>query len=152
MVDIRLIMRASVDLVRMDLVLQRDGFQELMTGLEGLPTRGMSTLRQRDIRRAQRYARRIANAAQFSLPRARCLHRSLVLHQWLRREGLPSELRIGVLKDNHELKAHAWVALANQVVNDPPSAVAVFTPLVRHGIGANSAVSTWISKQGITWR
>ena len=32
---------------------------------------------------------------------------------------------------NCSIKAHAWVELADQVVNDRPDAVAVFTPLTR---------------------
>jgi hypothetical protein len=47
----------------------------------------------------------------------------------LRREGLPSQLRIGVRKADGALKAHAWVELCGSVVNDDPSAVAVFRPL-----------------------
>jgi hypothetical protein len=61
------------------------------------------------------------------------LQRSLVLNYWLRREGLPSELRIGVRKDGDALKAHAWVELGRHVVNDPVAAVAAFTPLAGSG-------------------
>ena len=43
------------------------------------------------------------------MPRARCLHRSLTLHSWLRHQGFPSELRIGVIKDGAEL--HTTVAV-----------------------------------------
>ena len=130
-VDIALIARACVDLRRIDSTLKRSNFQELAASLQELPIRDQASVRPRDIRRARRYARRIANAAQVSMPRARCLHRSLTLHSWLRHQGFPSELRIGVIKDGAELKAHAWVELADQVVNDRPDAVAVFTPLTR---------------------
>jgi len=51
------------------------------------------------------------------------------LHHWLRGEGLPSELRIGVRKEHGALKAHAWVELGDHVVNDRPSAVEEFTVL-----------------------
>ena len=130
-VDAALIARACVDLRRIDRTLKRSNFQELAASLKELPIRDQASVRPRDIRRARRYARRIANAAHVSMPRAKCLHRSLTLHSWLRREGFPSELRIGVIKDGAELKAHAWVELADQVVNDRPDAVAVFTPLTR---------------------
>jgi transglutaminase superfamily protein len=70
---------------------------------------------------------------------AHCLHKSLVLHFWLRKEGIPSELRIGVRKEDRQLKAHAWVEIDGQVVNDSPDAVSAFRPL--------SSVHT----EGLTW-
>jgi hypothetical protein len=82
-----------------------------------------------DIQRARRYARQIGRASRCYPARIRCLHRSLVLHHWLRREGLPSVLRIGVGKDHDLLVAHAWVELAGLVVNDSAAAVSAFTPL-----------------------
>jgi hypothetical protein len=79
--------------------------------------------------RAARYAWAIALAARHHVVRARCLHRALVLHRWLRREGLPSELRIGVRKVDGALLAHAWVELDGEAVGDQPAAVAAFAPL-----------------------
>jgi hypothetical protein len=79
--------------------------------------------------RAERYARSIEAAARYHPVRARCLHRALVLHRWLRREGLPSELRIGVRKLGGALNAHAWVEVGGAVVGDHPAALAQFTPL-----------------------
>lgn len=127
--DVFLLGRAYVRLGLIDLNLRQHGFQAAIYKVESeaLPRDGAVT--PRDLRRAYRYARRIDQAARFHLVRARCLHRSLALHGWLRGEGLPSMLRIGVTKDGTELKAHAWVELAGRVVNDQYSAVAVFTPL-----------------------
>jgi hypothetical protein len=82
------------------------------------------------ILRARRYARWLQAAARYQPVRAECLHRSLALHWWLRREGLASRLQIGVRKESGDLAAHAWVELDGQVVNDHPAAVARFTPLV----------------------
>jgi hypothetical protein len=79
--------------------------------------------------RAERYARSIETAARYHPVRARCLHRALVLHRWLRREGLPSELRIGVRKVGGALNAHAWVEVGGTAVGDHPAALAPFTPL-----------------------
>jgi Transglutaminase-like superfamily len=81
--------------------------------------------------RARRYARWLESAARHHVVNAHCLHRSLVLHHWLRREGLPSELRIGVRKEGDALKAHAWVELQGEVVNDRRADVARFVPLAR---------------------
>jgi len=86
----------------------------------------------------------------------------LALHQWLREEGLPSELRIGVRKDDGELRAHAWVELGGLVVNDGAGAVAAFTPLrslasiasvVRaSGDGSLIAGATRIDVQAAQWQ
>jgi hypothetical protein len=67
-------------------------------------------------------------ASGFVVP-AHCLHKSLVLQFWLRREGIPSQLRIGVRKEDQQLKAHAWVELDDAVLNDDAQAVGAFRPL-----------------------
>jgi hypothetical protein len=128
--DVILLGRAAMDLFRIDLALRRYGFQHLMMTLERAETPRKTIVESTDIRRAQRYGRRIATAAHVGLPRAQCLHRSLVLHKWLRDTGYPSELRIGVRKDGNQLHAHAWVEMAGCILNDSPNALRPFTPLV----------------------
>lgn len=86
-----------------------------------------------DLARARRYARWIARAAQMQPIPAQCLARSLTLHWWLRREGAPSVLRIGVAKDGSQLDAHAWVELGGAPVNGAPDEIAPFTPLATVG-------------------
>jgi hypothetical protein len=101
----------------------------------------------RDFRRARRYARQIERASYCYPARVRCLHRSLVLHHWLRREGLSSILRIGVSKGRATLMAHAWVELDGQVVNDSAAAVRAFTPLAdtAHHIAPAGGRATWMT-------
>ncbi len=43
-----------------------------------------------------------------------CLHRSLVLHQWLKKQGINAQLEIGW----GERIGHAWVSYQGQVLND----------------------------------
>jgi hypothetical protein len=57
-----------------------------------------------------------------------CLPRSLVLWFLLRRQGVPAELRIGVQKSEHQLKAHAWVEVDHRVVNDTPDIATEYRP------------------------
>jgi hypothetical protein len=127
---------AYLALGRLDLALRTLGFRRVAHHLA--TTRGAASrpAGPREIARARRYARLIDVAARHHLVRAHCLHRSLVLHAWLRHEGLPSEFLIGVRKEGSHLRAHAWVELAGQVVNDRPAAVAPFAPLGR-GRGAS---------------
>jgi hypothetical protein len=47
-----------------------------------------------------------------------CLHRSLTLWWLLRRQGVASELRIGVRKEQGRFEAHAWVERAGVALND----------------------------------
>ena len=47
-----------------------------------------------------------------------CLHRSLVLVWILRRYSLTPVLRLGVRRENNELKFHAWTEVSGQVVGD----------------------------------
>src|SRR5260370_14135879 len=54
-----------------------------------------------DVNRARRYARWLDMVSHRRFIRASCLDRSLALHRWLRREGMPSHLCIGVRKEGN---------------------------------------------------
>jgi hypothetical protein len=123
------LVRAFAWITLVDLGLRTVGFQRLVGQARAGSTRPELAESGQAHRRAHRYAHWIDVAARHHVVQARCLHRSLALYQWLRCEGVRSELRIGVHKDRDELKAHAWIELAGCVVNDRPDAVAVFTPL-----------------------
>jgi hypothetical protein len=135
--DRRLLVRAFVRLIIVDMGLRAFGFRRLVerAGQQCAPAnRGVDprdVLDPTGLRRSRCYARWLEVASRYHVVRARCLHRSIALHRWLCEEGLPSELRIGVLKDGGELKAHAWVELGGHVVNDPPRSVEAFVPLLR---------------------
>jgi len=63
----------------------------------------------------------LINSAGANLPaRATCLTRSLLLDWMLRRQGVQSELRIGVRMAGGALDAHAWVECDGRPVNDAP--------------------------------
>ena len=127
--DYALLVRAFLRVGAVDLALRRRGFRQVVAQAQPAPAAVERPVTPDDLRRARRYARWIDSASRHHVVRARCLHRSLALHLWLREEGLPSELRIGVRKEADELRAHAWVQLAGQVINDWPAAVAPFRPL-----------------------
>lgn len=138
--DRRMVVQAFLALGAVDLGLRTRGFQALV---EQAQTAGESATRAvlpNDLTRAHQYARWLDVASRFHIVSAHCLHRSLALHRWLLNEGLPSDLRIGVRKENNELKAHAWVELDGQILNDPPNAVAGFTPLANAG----GQLPTWV--------
>jgi hypothetical protein len=131
-VNLRLVTMAWFDLARIDIQLRRNGLQPVIDGIEARAIATQRATTPQDIRRAFRYARRIEQASHHHPSHAQCLQRSLVLQRWLRAEGLPSELKIGVRKDDQQLNAHAWVEIGGVSINDRPTSVSAFTPLRRH--------------------
>jgi hypothetical protein len=135
----RMLGRAYLELARIDVLLRLRGFSGSVEGAppaRALPTGGLTA---DDLSRGRSYARWLDVAARHHLVSAHCLHRSLALHYWLRREGLPSSLQIGVRKQGGELRAHAWVELEGHVVNDAPTFTAAFKPLT----GTGGQLPTW---------
>lgn len=127
--DLRPVARAFADLLGVELSLRLTSFRRALDYAErnSAPTLSVSP---DDFRRARMYVRWIDMAARHHVIRTRCLHRSLVLHRWLREEGFPSVLRIGVRKDEaRQLAAHAWVELGDIVLNDRQDTIAKFVPL-----------------------
>ena len=47
-----------------------------------------------------------------------CLVKSITLHRYLKANGIDSMIKIGVLKDAKQFKAHAWVISGSRVLND----------------------------------
>lgn len=126
----RLLLRAMISLTYVDVVLRFDrGRRRLVRGLA--PAQG--GVGPEELLRARRYAHWIEIASRHHVADAQCLHRSLVLHRWLRLEGLPSTVKIGVRKEGNALKAHAWVELGEHIVTDTPASVAAFT-LLSNGV------------------
>jgi hypothetical protein len=128
-----MVLRAFAWLGIIDLALRVVGFQRVIRTAESAPVSAERPDADQTIARARRYAHWLHIASRYHVVRAHCLQRSVVLHYWLRKEGLPSQLRVGVRKEDGELKAHAWVELQGQVIDESPTAVAAFTPLTEAG-------------------
>ena len=67
-------------------------------------------------------------AARYSPLRPNCLVRSLTLWWLLRRQGVASELHIGVRKQGDKLEAHAWLEWQGAVLNDQADIASHFSP------------------------
>lgn len=63
-------------------------------------------------------ARIVSLASWRGFYRANCLQQSLVLWWLLRRQGIETDLRIGVRKHEQRFEAHAWVEYLGIVLND----------------------------------
>jgi hypothetical protein len=76
--------------------------------------------------RAEAIGLLVNSAARYSPGPATCLTRSLVLAWLLRQLGPPALVRIGVRFVEGTLRAHAWVELDGQPVNDSPDIAGQF--------------------------
>ncbi len=70
--------------------------------------------------RAKAMSRVVEAAANGSLYRAECLPRSLTLWWYLRRQGIDSELQIGLSREASGFQGHAWVEYDGVALNDEP--------------------------------
>jgi hypothetical protein len=60
-------------------------------------------------------------AARYGIGQPNCLKVSLALWWLLARQGIASDLRVGVRKDGEKLEAHAWVECGGVALNEPES-------------------------------
>lgn len=127
--DVFLVVRAWCELWWVDIMLRKRGFRRWASVARAPRVTSEFVLDASTLQRGRRYARRIRLAARCCPVPAECLHQSLVLHRWLRAEGLPSELRIGVRKNEDQLGAHAWVELDGRILNDRWQSVTQFAEL-----------------------
>jgi len=67
----------------------------------------------------QKINRMVRAAVHHSFLHFTCLEESLGLWYLLRRQGIISQLRIGVRKSNGSFEAHAWVEYAGEALNQP---------------------------------
>lgn len=100
--------------------------QRLLGADVGEPATGQVPV---DVRQIDRM---VGIAARHSLAPVTCLTRSLLLDWLLRRQGLASQLRIGVRVIDGALEAHAWVELQGLPVNDQSDVAQRFAPFGQH--------------------
>lgn len=77
---------------------------------------------------ANQMADMVELATRLAFFNANCLQRSLTLWWLLKRQGVHSELRIGVRLDQQRFEAHAWVEYQGWVLNDSTDVSERFTP------------------------
>ena len=121
--------RAYVDLAVLHLQLRLLGFERVTSASLDGPASVTCTQTAGQECQVLSYVRWIDSAARRHVLPTQCLHRSLLLHRWLQRDNLPSDLRIGVRLEGDALSAHAWVESDGRVLNDSPAHVAEFVPL-----------------------
>ncbi|HZV89216.1 MAG TPA: lasso peptide biosynthesis B2 protein [Candidatus Binatus sp.] len=63
--------------------------------------------------------RMVRAAVRTSIGHPTCLHESLALWWLLGRQGIRSELKVGVRKEGEKFEAHAWVERDGTALNEP---------------------------------
>jgi hypothetical protein len=66
-------------------------------------------------------SRMVLAAARNSFVPSTCLERSIAIWWLLARQGIATQLRIGVRKDQGKLAAHAWVEYQGNAIGEPES-------------------------------
>ena len=116
-----LFMRASVLLPLISMSLRWRGFRKTKALLQ----RFLPASYGYKIPDAQKDARLTAEmvraAGRNGIDRPSCLEMSLTLWWLLARQGIASDLRVGVRKEEGKFEAHAWVECEGEVLNDPES-------------------------------
>ena len=114
-----LFLRAAALLPLISLSLRLRGFRKTQTFLQkflSLPSHPADTSASST---AQQTVRVVRAAVRNSLGHPTCLEESLALWWLLRRQGIGSDLRIGVRKDGEKFEAHAWVERDGMALNEP---------------------------------
>jgi Transglutaminase-like superfamily len=107
---------AIFGLLAFDLLLHLRGFNALITKVEAWPIANRCGASDRETCRS---VRATVDRAQMYYPKkAMCLQRSAVVTCLLRRQGIPAEMVLAA--QVFPPKAHAWVEVLNEVVNDSP--------------------------------
>jgi len=77
--------------------------------------------------RATMTAQMVRAAGRHGIGHHNCLKESLALWWLLGRQGIASDLRVGVRKDGGKFEAHAWVECGGAALNDPDRKLPHFT-------------------------
>ena len=81
--------------------------------------------------RARSVARVVAIAAGRGPVRATCLRRSLLVWWLLRRDGIQTQVKVGVQHGLEGFQAHAWVEFLGRPLGEPDDVAARFLPFAR---------------------
>ena len=110
-------LRAAVALPMVAQSVRRRGFRATRNTL--LKFGGQHSRAPGDPQCAAATARMVRAAARHGLGQPSCLEESLTLWWLLARQGIDSEIRIGVRKESSCFEAHAWVESVGIALNEP---------------------------------
>ncbi len=116
----KLFLRALALLPVISLSLRWNGFRATHAALQRIqanpiPEPGLDVVK----KRIALTAHMVNIADRYGLVHPSCLAKSLSLWWLLGRQGITSQLRIGIRKENEKFEAHAWVERDGTALNEP---------------------------------
>ena len=114
-----LFLRASFVLPLISISLRWRGFCKTKASLQHFLSLSNGSQNPDTQSRAALTARMVRTAADHKIGNPACLQVSLALWWLLARQGIASELRVGIRKDGEKFEAHAWVECGGVPLNDP---------------------------------
>lgn len=115
----RLFLHASVLLPLISLSLRLRGFGKTHATLQKFLSVPKGPENVGPVERAALTVRMVRAAGRHSVTHSTCLEESLALWWLLGRQGIRSELRVGIRKDADRFEAHAWVEREGAALNEP---------------------------------
>ena len=116
----KLFLRAVVLLPLVALSLRWRGFTATQAALQRFLSNANSECDAALMSKVAAMTAHMVNAAdRHGLVHPSCLAKSLTLWWLLGRQGIPSQLRIGIRKDEEKFAAHAWVEREGAALNEP---------------------------------
>lgn len=112
-------LRAAVLLPVISISLRFRGFRATQDWLRGFLSAELPKKGQKGMEEAATVERAVRAAKSHGIGNPSCLEQSLALWWLLGREGISSELRIGVRKLGEKFEAHAWVQCQGLVLGEP---------------------------------
>lgn len=122
----RQILTALFGLLAFDLLLRVRGFAALIKRVESWPTAEPPLI---DLETCRRVCAAVNRAQVYYPKKAMCLQHSAVVTCLLRRKGVPAAMVLAA--QEFPPKAHAWVEVADQVVNDKAAVREIYRTLRR---------------------
>jgi Transglutaminase-like superfamily len=116
-----LFLRAAVLLPLISLSLRLRGFRKTQAFLQRFLSTPNDVADFSASARADLTVRMVRAAIRHCVGHPTCLEESLALWWLLGRQGIATELRIGVRKHGEKFEAHAWVERAGTALNEPES-------------------------------
>ena len=116
--DKLLLLQAFLLLPLVALLLQTWGMRRTQSILAWLSYHLISETSEAKFSQITKTTRIVQIAVRHSPYWTNCLRKSLVLWFLLRRQGIDSELRIGVRREQDKFEAHAWIEYEGRVLND----------------------------------
>jgi hypothetical protein len=113
-----LFLRASLLLPLISVSLQWRGFRKTKASLQHFLSVPYGSQNADAQARAVLTAQMVRGAGHHGIGHPNCLKESLAIWWLLARQGIASDLRLGVRKDGEKIEAHAWVECGGAPLND----------------------------------